>query len=93
MKRRELSDNIIEITESAPEEVAELLSRFNVGEYWEKYFYVPNDPRDTTEMIRYIESLRRGGLDIGKGDSQFGYKMPIPEKHTSTRQLQIYRRK
>lgn len=93
MKRRELSDEVIEATEATTSEIVELLGRFNVGEYWERSFHVPNNPHDTTGMIRYIDRLRQRGLDIGKGDSQFGYKMPIPEKDASTRYLQIFRRR
>ena len=93
MKRRELSDDIIEATDSTLSETVELLGRFNVGEYWEKPFHVPNNPQDTTAIMRYIGRLKQEGLDIGKGDSQFGYKMPLPQKDTSTRYIQIFRRK
>ena len=41
----------------------------------------------------YIETLKQEGLDIGKGDAQFGYKMPIPEKDRSIRYLQVFRRR
>ncbi|MBS3139008.1 hypothetical protein J4207_04860 [Candidatus Woesearchaeota archaeon] len=93
MKRRELSDNVIEATEATPAETVGLLGRFNVGEYWEKAFWVPDSPQNTTAMMKYRDRLKDEGLDIGKGDAQFGYKMPIPEGATSTRFLHIFRRR
>jgi hypothetical protein len=93
MKKRELSDDIIEATESTLAETVELLDKFNVGEYWEKSFYMLNNPQDTTTMMKYVKMLRQEGLDVGRGESQFGYKMPLPEKGTNTRYLQIFRRK
>jgi hypothetical protein len=92
MKKRELSDDIVLALEATPRETIELLDRFKVGEYWEKSFYHSN-LQDTTPMTEYIDMLRQSGLDIGKGDAQFGYKMPIPEPYKSTRYLQIFRRR
>lgn len=93
MRRRELSDNIIEATEATASEAVELLGSFNVGECWEKPFNVSQNPPDTATMMKYINRLKQEGLDIGKGDSKFGYKMPLPEKDISIRYLQIFRRK
>jgi len=36
-----------------------------------------------------IENLKKEGLDIGKGNCKYGYKMPIIDKKT---QLRIFRR-
>ena len=33
------------------------------------------------------------GLDIGKGDAEFGYKMPLPKRDANSRYLQIFRRR
>ena len=93
MNKRELSDDVMEALDSTPGEAVELLERFEVNDYWEIPFNLPNDPRDTTKMMTYVQRLKQAGLDIGKGDSQFGYKMPLPEKDKSTRYLQIFRRK
>ena len=99
MKRRELSDDIIDIIEAeeaTPSNIVELLGKFNVGEYCEIPFRMPNNLQNTTAMMRYVERLKQNGLDIGKGDSQFGYKMPLPEKDLlliGTRYLQIFRRR
>ena len=97
MKRRELSDDILDATEPSPSQAVELLSQFNVGEYWETTFSVPRNPQDTAAMMRYIAMLKEAGLDIGKGDCQFGYKMPIPDKDEyakhQVRSLQIFKRR
>ncbi len=61
MKRRELSDDVVEALEANPSETVELLKRFNVDEYWEKPFHVPNNPQDTTAMMRYIGRLKQEG--------------------------------
>jgi hypothetical protein len=40
-----------------------------------------------------LNELKSLGLDIGKGDSEYGYKMPLPEKREDERKLIIFRRK
>ncbi len=93
MKPRELSDNIIEASEATPPEAVDLLQRFAVGECWERPFNIQGDPNNTSAMTKYIEKLKESGLDIGKGDTQFGYRMPPPENDKSARILQIFRRR
>ena len=39
---------------------------------------------------KYIESLKESGLDIGKGDCEYGFKMPLA--HGKRRELIIFRR-
>lgn len=92
MKKRELSEKIIEAFESTPKETVELLERFSIGEYWERAFYYKN-LIDATIILRYIQRLKQEGLDIGRGNAEFGYKLPIPEKGASARYLQIFRRR
>jgi len=92
MKRRELTDDIIDDDATLSRQV-DLLDRFKVGEYFEVPFNVYDNPQDTTAMVKYVDQLKQAGLDIGKGDAQFGYKMPIPEKYTGFRNLQIFRRR
>lgn len=41
----------------------------------------------------YINNLKSLGLNLGKGDYEFGYKMPLPEKKEDKRKLIIFRRK
>ena len=49
--------------------------------------------RTPSAMQLYIDTLKELGLDIGKRDSEFGYKMPLPEKYDVSRNLIIFRRR
>ena len=69
----------------------DILKRLRQGQY------IPVDEMkaggtNTTRFQNYIELLRREGLDIGKGDAEYGYKMPLPERSASYRELIIFRR-
>lgn len=60
--------------------------------------YIPVDYMDATctNTIKFqnrIEYLRRAGLDIGKGDAEYGYQMPLPKKGDEKRELRIFRRR
>lgn len=39
-----------------------------------------------------VERYHEKGLDVGKGDAEFGYKMPLPEKGDKDRELIFFRR-
>ncbi len=93
MDRRELSDDLIEAETADPSKIVELLKKFNINEYYERSFLISGNPSDTTVMTRYIELLRQHGLDIGKGNSEFGYRMPLPKGEVSQRNLYIFRRR
>ena len=60
-------------------------------------YYIPDTmPAEITNTYifnKYINALKSLGLDIGKGDCEYGYKMPLPEKGESMRELIIFRRK
>jgi hypothetical protein len=60
-------------------------------------YYIPTTlPAEITNTYifnKYIEALKLLGLDIGKGECEFGYKMPLPEKTENRRNLIIFRRK
>lgn len=73
----------------SPKEVAEVLYHFKPGEYYEETFPASNNP---APIENYIKNLERSGLDIGKGNAEFGYKMPLPEKGQLNRKLIIFRR-
>ena len=47
---------------------------------------------DTTPLQRVIDRLEKLGVDIGKGDTKYGYIMPVPKKGNISRDLIIYRR-
>ncbi len=52
--------------------------------------YVILENRGTVEhYLSVIEKLEKNGLDIGKGNCQYGWRMPIIEKK---RELRIFRR-
>lgn len=54
---------------------------------------LPADFTDTSLFNNYIEALKSLGMDIGKGECEFGYKMPLPKKDEIRRELIIFRRK
>lgn len=78
--------------DTGPEEIAIRLQQLNRGEYWTKNFLLRRNPHDSRGMASFIASLQKTGLDIGKGDARFGFRMPLPEKGASFRKLQIFRR-
>jgi hypothetical protein len=45
----------------------------------------------TNYFDKYLNELKSFGLDIGKGDCEYGYKMPLPEKGEEKRKLIIFR--
>jgi hypothetical protein len=47
----------------------------------------------TNYFDKYLNELRLLGLDIGKGDCPYGYKMPLPERGEERRKLIIFRRR
>ena len=59
-------------------------------------YYIPKTmPAEITNTYifnKYIEKLKSLGMDIGKGDCEYGYKMPLPEKGEEKRKLIIFRR-
>ena len=99
MERSELSDVInFESGELDAEFQAKLLGGLEVNTYWSKTFSLGSSLRketgimNTGPLMAYIRLLMAEGLDIGKGDAEFGYKMPVPEKDAYSRELQIFRR-
>jgi len=92
MEYRELSDDVIEATDSTPREVVSLLEKFASGECWRSSYACAANPTDTRAMVNYVERLKKEGLDIGGGDCEFGCRMPLPDKKATMRYLEIYRR-
>lgn len=90
MRKRKLSEDIVEELEATHEETIRLLEEFKTNEMWEKTF---RNTLDTRIMQGYVNRLQQEGLDIGKGDTTFGYRMPLSDKRAPHRVLQIYRRK
>ena len=48
---------------------------------------------NTNMFDKYIDDLKSFGLNIGKGECEYGYKMPLPEKGEHNRKLIIFKRK
>lgn len=100
MERSELSNLInFEMGEWDPEFHAKILRGLKIDQYWSKTFSLGSDFErnenimNTVPLLNYIKLLQEEGLDIGKGDTEFGYKMPIPPKEAYSRELQIFRRR
>jgi len=53
-----------------------------------------SNPRALKIFEREIKELQDAGLNLGKGDNEYGYKMPLPESNKSShRELIIYKRR
>ena len=52
-----------------------------------------DDMKNTGPFQDYIEELRGYGLDVGKGDAEYGHRMPIPERGAKKRELIVFRRR
>ncbi|MBI2652132.1 hypothetical protein HYX00_01590 [Candidatus Woesearchaeota archaeon] len=73
--------------------VAELVPRlqqFQVGESYRRTYPVE---LSTQVLQQFLDSLKEAGLDIGRGDVTFGYKMPLPPRKALERDLIIFRRR
>jgi len=85
-------EDMFNYTEGGVEGIVEILKKMGVNNY-----LVPKtmDARikNTNHFQKYINNLKELGLDIGKGDCEYGYKMPLPENGESRRKLIIFKRK
>ena len=72
------------------ENIVNFLNGFERGEYYKKDFI--NDSNAMKKMLKYIENLTKEGLNIGHGEAEFGYKMPIRNMEMTYRPLIIFRR-
>ena len=77
---------------TSPRNLAEFLEKLQPGEKIASTFRVEN-PNDTRKMQRFVAGLRECGVDIGKGEAEYGFKMPLPEKDVYHRDLVIFRRR
>ena len=97
LRERRLCRDIVTENEAEPAKAAELLLKFEIGEFWKLGFsFIGRNvhPNDTRRLEKYVDALRENGLDIVRGEEfEFGYKMPVPEKDATCRYLEIFRRK
>lgn len=90
MREKQLNRmQLVNLLEGDAEEVVALLETLEPNECITRGYHVDTNTRN---MQAYVDRLREAGLDIGKGEAKFGYKMPLPEKEDSQRKLVIFRR-
>ncbi len=70
----------------------ELLKRLQINEYTVVASLFPSSD-DTSLFQEYLSRLKQLGIDVGKGDTKYGFKMPLPNKEDTDRKLIIFRRK
>lgn len=86
LTHEEVSDLLMGETE----DLIPILEKFSPGEYYNHSF---SAKESTAAMQDYLDQLREHGLDIGKGNAEFGYKMPLPKEGAPRRDLIIFRRR
>ncbi len=99
-KKHELAQEEKEILMSGdygPSVYVEVLQRLSVGEYLPikviaSEMRLRGDTRDTRYLQDRIQALNRAGLNVGRGDAEYGFKMPLPENGQVDRELIIFRR-
>jgi hypothetical protein len=69
-----------------------ILKKMNVNEYIIAKT-LSAEELNTNYFHQYIKMLNSKGIDIGKGESEYGYKMPLPNKKDDSRKLIIFRRR
>lgn len=85
-------EDIVNLSESDMEGILAIANNLKVNQYFVAKIVSP-EIFATNYFERYINELKIEGLDIGKGDCEYGYKMPLPEKGEERRELIIFRRK
>lgn len=85
-------ENFLNSTEDKIEEVMDILNKMKPNQYYVAKT-MPAKEKNTAQFDNYINNLKSLGLDIGKGECEYGCKMPFPEKGEYTRKLIIFRRK
>ncbi len=87
---------ILQFGDRSVDSYAEVLRRLNTGEYLPIRFSLGDmrvrDIRDTRYLQAYVQALNRNGLNVGRGDAEYGFKMPTPENEDNRRELVIFRR-
>ena|SRR3989344_563949 len=79
------------ILENDPEEISKILKKLKPNEYLET-ITLPANEVNTKRFFQYIELLKENSLDIRKGESEYGFRMPLPEKEEVYRKLIVFRR-
>lgn len=86
------SEDFLNSTEGGIGGAIIILKKMNPNQYFIAST-IPAKIRNVNTFDNYVNKLKSLGLDIGKGNCEYGYKMPLPEKEKSKRELIIFRRK
>ena len=87
----EISDSVLFGDEDDGETLAKLLNNLKPNQYY--VAETMSTSLDTRHFNKTIEKLKKRGLDIGRGESRYGFRMPLPEKGKHYRELIIFRRR
>jgi hypothetical protein len=85
------SDQIITWIEGSIEEKVKILGHLKPNQYMS--LNGSNDSYCVRKFNGIIDGLRHTGLDVGRGEASYGYKMPLPKNGEIKRKLVIFRRK
>lgn len=85
-------EDVVNKLELSIEGVFTIANKLKVNQYFIAES-VSSEMFNTNYFDKYLEELRYLGLDIGKGDCEYGYKMPLPNKGENKRDLIIFRRR
>ena len=85
--------------ENVPAELAVFIKKLQPGEKITRNFLYdnPSTVKDITKLQSFLDNLREHGIDVGRGDAKYGFKMPLPNPkdpnyNPHTRELIIFRR-
>ena len=88
MEEYQLKDeNLIDWIEGYANDRIEIMKKMKPNQYM-----VISSQGDIKKFNTIIELLKEKGLDVGKGNCEYGYKMPLPQNGDEYRQLIIFRR-
>ena len=69
-----------------------LLQKLNPNEFL-PVSQLRSEEKNVQPFNDYIRALRYCELDVGKGNAEYGFKMPLPENGQTYRELIIFRRR
>ncbi len=84
----------IEWLEKTIKKSAMALRQLKMGEDVTVYKNIfAENSNDVQPLYRYLKHLKEGGeLDIGKGNCEYGFRMPLQKKTDNKRELILYRK-
>ena len=87
-------EDVINKVEFGIEGIYKISKRLKPNQYFIAETITNKKLYDSNYLQKYIDKLREFGLNIGKGDAEYGYKMPLPENQKNfSRSLIIFRRR